>query len=112
MTAGKYVRTAREDDGLVAEQRQMLDRLAEKLGVDGDVRTYVDNGASGMLDEQRPAMSRLVLDIASGELDTVLAVDVDRITRDPAAWVRFANYCHAHDVTIEFSHAHKLGADR
>ena len=74
-----YCRTAVHNDFAIQEQEERLRGFAEQNGYDV-ITCYADNGESGAsLD--RPAMNRLITDIQSNEVQTVIVATVDRIAR-------------------------------
>jgi len=85
-----YCRVACADEKTMKRQEQALLDYAEKNAYN-DVHCYRDNGASGLLLE-RQGMKRLVCDIKSGMIETVLVYDMTRITRNYAVmgqWIGF-----------------------
>ncbi len=74
-----YCRVACEDGGEIALQEAVLRDYALKQGY-SNICTYADNGYIGR-DFNRPAFSRMALDIQSGLVSTILVKDISRISR-------------------------------
>ena len=75
------------DDGYVdresnsiTSQKQMLTQFAEYHGIE-IVETYVDDGWSGT-NFERPDFKRMIADIESGKINTVITKDLSRLGRD------------------------------
>ena len=64
------------------------------------VDVYNDAGHSGK-DLMRPEMQRLLKDIKSKKIDKLVAIKVDRLTRNNYDGFWLLNYCEEHDVKIE-----------
>ncbi len=84
--AGLYTRLS-VDDGYVdresnsiTSQKQMLTQFAEYHGIE-IVETYVDDGWSGT-NYERPDFKRMIADIESGKINTVITKDLSRLGRD------------------------------
>jgi len=84
--AGLYPRLS-VDDGYVdresnsiTSQKQMLTQFAEYHGIE-IVETYVDDGWSGT-NFERPDFKRMIADIESGRINTVITKDLSRLGRD------------------------------
>lgn len=84
--AGLYTRLS-VDDGYVdresnsiTSQKQMLTQFAQYHGIEV-VETYVDDGWSGT-NYERPDFKRMVADIESGRINTVITKDLSRLGRD------------------------------
>ena len=81
-----YLRLSREDDdGAASEsienQRRLLLRFAEETFAGQTHRQYIDEGYSGTTFE-RPGFSRLLDDIQSGAISTVVVKDLSRLGRE------------------------------
>lgn len=66
------------------------------------VEVYNDAGHSGK-DLFRPAMQKLLKDIKNGVVDRLVAIKVDRLTRNGYDGYWLLNYCNEHNVKIELS---------
>jgi DNA invertase Pin-like site-specific DNA recombinase len=84
--AGLYTRLS-VDDGYVdresnsiTSQKQMLTQFAEYHGIE-IVETYVDDGWSGT-NFERPDFKRMIADIESRKINTVITKDLSRLGRD------------------------------
>lgn len=64
------------------------------------VDVYNDDGHSGK-DLMRPEMQRLLKDIKSHKIDKLIAIKVDRLTRNNYDGFWLLNYCEQNDVKIE-----------
>ena len=82
-----YCRVAREDDTAIENQKQTLTAYANERGL-GAVKLYIDNGASGNSFD-RPAMSRLIADIETGTVGTVVVKNFSRLSRNAIEIGRF-----------------------
>lgn len=84
--AGLYTRLS-VDDGItdresnsITSQKQMLTQYAQYHGIEV-VETYVDDGWSGT-NYERPDFKRMIADIESGKINTVITKDLSRLGRD------------------------------
>ena len=98
-----YVRVSTDDQRdngySIDSQLRMIKEYCEKnnyLIVD----VYNDAGHSGK-DLMRPEMQRLLKDIKSKKIDKLVAIKVDRLTRNNYDGFWLLNYCEEHDVKIE-----------
>lgn len=83
VTAAVYVRISSDPKGEragVMRQRADCERLAADLGVT-DVRLYEDNDVSAFSGTERPAFTRMLADVADGQVSTVIVWAVDRLYR-------------------------------
>ena len=100
---GIYVRVSTDDQRdngySIDSQLRMLKEYCEKNDLDV-VDVYNDAGHSGK-DLMRPDMQRLLEDIKAHKLDRVIAIKVDRLTRNGYDGFWLLNYCEQHDVKIE-----------
>ena len=83
-----YCRTSREKeagkDRSINDQRLSGIELAKKLNI--PYRVYIDEGISGTLPiNERPALSDLISDIYSKEINKVYVYDQSRLERSPEA---------------------------
>src|SRR5436305_11557398 len=60
---------------------------------------YDDGGLSGSTME-RPALQRLLADIAAGRIDIVVVYEADRLTRGLGAFARIVVRCDRHKVSF------------
>ncbi|MEW6253550.1 MAG: recombinase family protein, partial [Planctomycetota bacterium] len=84
--AAQYVRMSTErQDFSVLQQKAAIASYAAARGYD-IVRTYADEGISGLLIDQRSGLKMLLADVLSGKagFDVILVYDVSR-------WGRFQN---------------------
>ena len=103
MRCGIYVRVStddQKDNGYsIDSQLRMIKEYCEKNNYD-IIDVYNDAGYSGK-DLMRPNMQRLLNDIKSKKLDKLIAIKVDRLTRNNFDGFWLLNYCEEHDVKIE-----------
>ena len=64
---------------------------------------YDDGGFSGGTME-RPALQRLLADIAAGKIDVVVVYKVDRLTRSLADFAKIVEVFDAHGVSLRLRH--------
>lgn len=84
-----YCRVAAKDDLAAQQQEARLRRFAAENGFQ-NLCIYNDNGEAGTT-LNRPAMKRLIADIKTGEVQTVIVTNVDRIAR---GWEPFVEWIH------------------
>ena len=103
MRCGVYVRVSTEDQRdngySIDSQLRMIKEYCEKNNYD-IVDIYNDAGHSGK-DLMRPEMQRLLKDIKSHKIETIVAIKVDRLTRNNYDGFWLLNYCEEHDIKIE-----------
>ena len=103
MRCGIYVRVSTDDQRdngySIDSQLRMIKEYCEKNDYD-IVDVYNDAGHSGK-DLMRPEMQRLLKDIKSKRIDKLIAIKVDRLTRNNYDGFWLLNYCEEHDVKIE-----------
>lgn len=103
MRCGIYVRVSTDDQRdngySIDSQLRMIKEYCEKNEYD-IVDVYNDAGHSGK-DLMRPEMQRLLKDIKSKKIDKLVAIKVDRLTRNNYDGFWLLNYCEKHDVKIE-----------
>ena len=103
MRCAIYVRVSTDDQRdngySIDSQLRMIKEYCEKNNYD-IVDVYNDAGHSGK-DLMRPEMQRLLKDIKSHKIDKLIAIKVDRLTRNNYDGFWLLNYCEEHDVKIE-----------
>ena len=103
MRCGVYVRVSTDDQRdngySIDSQLRMIKEYCEKNEYD-IVDVYNDAGHSGK-DLMRPEMQRLLKDIKTKKIDKLVAIKVDRLTRNNYDGFWLLNYCEEHDVKIE-----------
>ena len=103
MRCGVYARVSTDDQGdngySIDSQLRMIKEYCEKNEYD-IVDVYNDVGYSGK-DLMRPERQRLLKDIKSKKIDKLVAIKVDRLTRNNYDGFWLLNYCEEHDVKIE-----------
>ncbi len=82
--AALYLRLSREDgegeSGSIKNQRELLMEYARVNSIEV-LKIYDDDGYSG-LSFERPGFKRMINDIESGHVDTVITKDMSRLGRD------------------------------
>lgn len=76
----------------------MLRKYCDNNDID-IIEVYNDAGYSGK-DLMRPGMQKLLNDIKSHKIDTLVAIKVDRLTRNNYDGFWLLNYCEEHNVKI------------
>lgn len=103
MRCGVYVRVSTDDQRdngySIDSQLRMIKEYCEKNSYN-IVDVYNDAGHSGK-DLMRPEMQRLLKDIKSHKIEVIVAIKVDRLTRNNYDGFWLLNYCEEHDVKIE-----------
>ena len=103
MRYGIYVRVSTDDQRdngySIDSQLRMIKEYCEKNEYD-IVDVYNDAGHSGK-DLMRPEMQKLLKDIKTKKIDKLVAIKVDRLTRNNYDGFWLLNYCEEHDVKIE-----------
>ena len=103
MRCGIYVRVSTDDQRdngySIDSQLRMIKEYCEKNDY-SIIDVYNDAGHSGK-DLMRPEMQRLLADIKSKKIDKLIAIKVDRLTRNNYDGFWLLNYCEEHDVKIE-----------
>ena len=103
MRCAIYVRVSTDeqrDNGYsIDSQLRMIKEYCEKNEYD-IVDVYNDAGHSAK-DLMRPEMQRLLKDIKSHKIHRLIAIKVDRLTRNNYDGFWLLNYCEQHDVKIE-----------
>lgn len=103
MRCGIYVRVSTDDQRdngySIDSQLRMIKEYCEKNDY-SIIGVYNDAGHSGK-DLMRPEMQRLLADIKSKKIDKLIAIKVDRLTRNNYDGFWLLNYCEEHDVKIE-----------
>jgi site-specific DNA recombinase len=101
--AGLYTRISKDDpdDPRLGVQRQEADlrREAHRLGA-RMVVVLEDNDRSGSGKVARPDFERLIELIRNGELDLVMAIDLDRLTRGWEPFVQLYEACQEARITV------------
>lgn len=104
MRCAVYVRVSTDDQRdngySIDSQLRMIKEYCEKNDY-SIIDVYNDAGHSGK-DLMRPEMQRLLADIKSKKIDKLIAIKVDRLTRNNYDGFWLLNYCEEHDVKIEF----------
>ena len=103
MRCGIYVRVSTDDQRdngySIDSQLRMVKEYCEKNNY-SIVDVYNDAGHSGK-NLMRPEMQRLLKDIKAKKIDKLVAIKIDRLTRNNYDGFWLLNYCEEHDVKIE-----------
>ena len=103
MRCAVYVRVSTDDQRdngySIDSQLRMIKEYCEKNDYN-IVDVYNDAGHSGK-DLMRPEMQRLLADIKAKKFDKLIAIKVDRLTRNNYDGFWLLNYCEEHEVKIE-----------
>lgn len=100
--AALYARLSRRQDEKVATCATQIRRLrdeAKRRGLNV-AHEFVDDGISAYSGKERPGFAGLMEAIVSGEVDHVLAVRMDRFSRDEVEGALFRSACRKAGVTI------------
>ena len=82
-------------------QRENCLTLASREGLDvAERHIYVDNNVSATSARPRPAYQRLVAAVQAGELDVVIAWNLDRLTRKPREIEDWLDWHEKHGVNL------------
>lgn len=96
---------AKVEEGSIKNQAESLTRYinGENLKFDGAWGslhdTYIDDGYSAK-NLNRPAVKRLLLDIYSGKVDTVLFTEISRLSRSVEDWIHLRKFFDEHDSSF------------
>ena len=78
--AAVYARTKVRDNDKIKGQLKYLADFAKKQGFKV-IKTYTDNGESGITDK-RSALTRLLADAEAGKIDTLISTEPTRLARN------------------------------
>jgi DNA invertase Pin-like site-specific DNA recombinase len=101
MRAAVYLRQSRDTNstGLaVARQREDCLKLCRDRG--WETVEYIDNDISASTGRKRPAYERMLKDIQAGNLDAVVAWDLDRLHRRPIELEHFIDLADQHHLAL------------
>lgn len=103
--AGIYVRVSTDEQRdygySIDNQIRNLEEYCHKNNYE-IIGIYNDAGHSGK-NLFRPAMQKMLEDIKNGKIDKLVAIKVDRLTRNGYDGYWLLNYCEEHNVKIELS---------
>lgn len=103
--AGIYVRVSTDEQRdygySIDNQIRSLEEYCHKNNYE-IIGIYNDAGHSGK-DLFRPAMQKMLEDIKNGKIDKLVAIKVDRLTRNGYDGYWLLNYCEQYNVKIELS---------
>lgn len=101
MRAGVYLRQSRDQNGTglaVSRQREDCLNLCRDRG--WEPVEYLDNDVSAYSGKRRPAYERMLTDIEAGNLDAVVAWDLDRLHRRPIELEHFIDLADRHRLAL------------
>ncbi|MBF0584539.1 MAG: recombinase family protein [Magnetococcales bacterium] len=105
LRAAQYLRSATSGSSSIGRQEKTNREYAARNGME-IVRTYIDEGKSGLNMEDRDALKRMFEDIISGraDFDVLLIYDISRWGRfqdhDQSAYHEYL--CRKHNIRIEY----------
>ncbi|MEO5349445.1 MAG: recombinase family protein [Magnetococcus sp. YQC-3] len=105
LRAAQYLRSATSGSSSIGRQEQMNREYAARNGM-AIVRTYIDEGKSGLNLEDRAALKHMFEDITSGraDFDVLLIYDISRWGRfqesDQSAYYEYL--CRKHNIRVEY----------
>lgn len=100
--AGVYLRISedRTGEGLAVDrQRQECSDLIARRGWE-QIGEYVDNDISAAGRRTRPSFDQLLTDVEHGKVDTIIALSLDRLTRNRRDQLRLIETCQHHRVLV------------
>ncbi|MGI9452797.1 MAG: recombinase family protein, partial [Geminicoccaceae bacterium] len=91
-----------QDFNSLDAQREACDAYIKSQKQEGWVAlpTFYDDGGLSGGSMKRPALTRLLADIAAGKIDTVVVYKVDRLTRSLADFAKIVDQFDDHDVAF------------
>lgn len=92
-----YCRTALKNEAQMREQQNCLLRYTKKNDL-SDIKIYSDNGYSCL--GYRPAFTKLLDDIKSGNIDMIITKDISRITRDISGMISVIDLLESNNVKL------------
>jgi DNA invertase Pin-like site-specific DNA recombinase len=101
MQAAVYLRQSKDQHGTglaIARQREDCLKLCRERG--WEPTEYVDNDVSAFSGKKRPAYVQMLADIAAGNLDAVVAWDLDRLHRRPIELEHFMELADQHRLAL------------
>ena len=101
MRAAVYLRQSKDHNGTglaVARQREDCLKLCATRG--WTVAEYLDNDISAYSGVRRPSYERMLADIRAGQLDAVVAWDLDRLHRRPIELESFMELADQHRLAL------------
>jgi DNA invertase Pin-like site-specific DNA recombinase len=101
MRAAVYLRQSKDTNGTglaVARQREDCLKLCTERG--WTPCEYIDNDVSASTGRKRPAYELMLTDIAAGNLDAVVAWDLDRLHRRPIELEHFMELADRHRLAL------------
>lgn len=97
-----YTRMSQDRDGAqlgVGRQREDCEHYAKRRGWKV-VKVYTDNDKSASTGRLRPSYEQMLADIRGGEVDAVVAWDLDRLHRRPVELERFIDLADRHGLAL------------
>lgn len=100
--AGLYLRISKDrtGEGLAVERQREDGQRLTQVRDWSLVREYVDNDISAAGRKKRPGFEQMLRDIESGLVDVVVALSLDRLSRNRREQLRLVETCQEHRVLI------------
>lgn len=100
--AGVYLRISedRTGEGLAVDRQRQDSRRLITARSWTLIEEYVDNDISAAGKRRRPAFDQLMTDVEAGRIDTIVALSLDRLTRNRRDQLRLIETCQAHRVLV------------
>lgn len=103
MRCGVYVRVSTDDQRdngySIVHNLELLKNIVKRMNM--ILLMFINDAGHSGKDLMRPEMQRLLKDIKSKKIDKLVAIKVDRLTRNNYDGFWLLNYCEEHDVKIE-----------
>ena len=101
---GIYIRVSTEDQARegfsLSEQKERLEAMCKYKGYEiHDI--YEDAGISAKNTKDRPAFNRLLYDIKSKKINTIVTLKLDRLTRSVYDWENIMKFLEENDAYID-----------
>lgn len=107
-----YLRQSSDVDGdelaIKRQREQCLDLVARRGWAVDEARIYIDNNVSASSRKPRPSYQRMVSAVQAGEVDVVVAWNLDRLTRRPRELEDWLDWHEAHGVNLLTSEESEL----
>jgi DNA invertase Pin-like site-specific DNA recombinase len=101
MKIAVYLRVSTSDQSTEHQELSIAAWVA-KQGYDlTNLEYYSDDGISGKNTKDRPSFTRLMADIAKGQLQKVLVFESSRASRDFLDYLKFLELCRSHNCQLE-----------
>ncbi len=100
---GLYIRVSTEKQvehgySLDAQKEEGSHVAYRTFGQDIHIESYVDGGISGKNTKDRPALNRMMKDVAEGNLDAIITYKVSRLSRSLSDSLKLVEHIHKENV--------------